>query len=73
MNENIENFVKRALGVDTIPEDLVREIEEINTIVAAGNEEWDRYTPPELLPQLRSTQLVAIVIYNWKRRQIKLD
>lgn len=73
MSEYIENFVKRALGVDSIPEDLVTEIQGINSIIAAGTEGWDRYTPPELLPQLRSTQAVAQIIYNWKKRQVKLD
>jgi hypothetical protein len=74
MNEYIENFVKKALAVDTIPEDLVAEIEEINTIIATGSKgQWDAYTPPELVPQLRSWQNVAQIIYNWKKRQVKLD
>lgn len=77
ISEEMLEFVKNALNLDDvkdIPTDLQMDISNINDLILNGSKgRWDAYTPPECLPQLRSTQLVAQIIFDWQRRQLKLD
>ena len=65
MIPEINRYLACIFGEDKVPKEVIARCEEVARLVEMTADSWDE-------PTLRSRQIVAMIVAQWKREQLQL-